>query len=116
MRGGRLMMFATLLAAGCATSEPEGLLGRLWRLEVGPDYQRPAAQTPDDFRGRIGPADAASLADLPCWEVFGDPVLHGLVNSALVGNYDLQAAVRCTARPAFNRAIAAQIGDFEDAA
>ena len=30
---------------------PKGLLGRLWRLEVGPDYQRPAVQTPDDFRG-----------------------------------------------------------------
>lgn len=93
MRGARLTIFATLLVAGCATSEPKGPFGRLWRLEVGPDYHRPAVETPDDFRGRIGPADAASLADLPWWQVFGDPVLHGFVNRALAGNYDLQAAV-----------------------
>src|SRR5207244_2957093 len=62
---------AVVLFAGCApTAEPRGLFGRLWRLEVGPQYRRPPVDMPDDFRGRIGPADAASFADLPWWEVF----------------------------------------------
>jgi multidrug efflux system outer membrane protein len=80
--------------AGCAPiSEPHGFLGRLWRLEVGPQYERPPVATPDDFRNRVGPEDAASFADLPWWEVFGDPALQRLVSGALAGNYDLQSAV-----------------------
>ena len=94
IRGGRVAAAALVLFAGCApTAEPRGLLGRLWRLEVGPDYERPAVQTPDDFRGHIGPAEAASFADLPWWEVFGDPALQQLVQDALAGSYDLQSAV-----------------------
>src|SRR5215470_15031075 len=94
IRGGCVAAAALVLFAGCApTAEPRGLLGRLWRLEVGPDYERPAAQTPDDFRGQIGPAEAASFADLPWWEVFGDPALRQLVQDALAGSYDLQSAV-----------------------
>jgi multidrug efflux system outer membrane protein len=85
---------AAILFAGCApTTEPKGVLGRLWRLEVGPNYQPPHVDTPDDFRGRIGSADAASFADVPWWQVFGDPGLQDLVRRALAGNYDLQAAV-----------------------
>ena len=85
---------AVVLFAGCApTAEPRGLLGRLWRLEVGPQYRRPSVETPDDFRGRLGPADAASFADLPWWQVFGDPTLQELVRRTLAGNYDLQSAV-----------------------
>jgi len=85
---------AVVLFAGCApTAEPRGLLGRLWRLEVGPQYRRPPVETPEDYRGRIGPADAASFADLPWWEVFGDPMLQHLVSQTLAGNYDLQSAV-----------------------
>ncbi len=85
---------AVVLFAGCApTAEPKGLLGRLWRLEVGPQYRRPPVETPEDYRGRIGPADAASFADLPWWEVFGDPMLQRLVSQTLAGNYDLQSAV-----------------------
>jgi multidrug efflux system outer membrane protein len=85
---------AAILFAGCGfIAEPQGFLGRLWHLEVGPDYRRPRIDTPEDFRGRIGPEDAASFADLPWWQVFGDPVLQQLVRQALVGNYDLQGAV-----------------------
>ena len=66
IRGGCVAAAALVLFAGCApTAEPRGLLGRLWRLEVGPDYERPPVQTPDDFRGHIGPAEVASFADLP---------------------------------------------------
>jgi len=80
--------------AGCAPiAEPRGVLGQLWRLEVGPHYERPSVDSPEDFRGRIGPEDAASFADLPWWEVFGDPVLRHLVTQSLTGNYDLLAAV-----------------------
>jgi hypothetical protein len=69
MRRGLLAIAAIALLPGCAPlADPPGLLGALWRLEVGPDYRRPAVEAPDDFRGRIGPADAASLADLPWWQ------------------------------------------------
>jgi len=87
-------MAAVILLAGCApTAEPRGVLGRLWHLEVGPNYHRPPAETPGDFRGRIGSLDAASFADLPWWQVFGDAIVQDLVRRVLAGNYDLQAAV-----------------------
>lgn len=94
MRGARVIVAAAVFFAGCApTAGPRGLLTRLWRLEVGPDYHRPPVDTPDDFRGRLGPADATAFADLPWWQVFGDPVLQGLVHRVLEGNYELQGAV-----------------------
>ena len=94
IRRGCLFVAAMILFAGCApTAEPRGVLGRLWHLEVGPDYRRPPVDAPADFRGRIGAADAASFAELPWWDVFGDPVLQHLVQAALAGNYDLQSAI-----------------------
>jgi multidrug efflux system outer membrane protein len=94
MRRACLAVAAVVLFTGCASIHgPKGFLGKLWRLEVGPHYERPAVDTPDDFRGRIEPADAASFADLPWWDVFEDPALRDLVRGALDGNYDLQAAV-----------------------
>ena len=93
---GRLLIAvaAAVLLPGCSpTTAPHGLLGKLWGLEVGPDYRRPAVETPEDFRGRLGSAEAASFADLPWWEVFGDPALQRLVGQALVGNHNLQGAV-----------------------
>jgi multidrug efflux system outer membrane protein len=38
------------------------------------------------------PAPAASLADRPWWEVFGDPKLQALIDEALVTGYDPQIA------------------------
>ena len=94
IRTRHLTVALLVLCAGCsATTEPRGFLGRLWRLEVGPDYERPAVDTPEEFRGEIDPAEAASFADLPWWEVFGDPALQQLVRDALAGSYDLQGAV-----------------------
>jgi multidrug efflux system outer membrane protein len=49
---------------------------------------------PAEHRGDIGPAEAASIADLPWWEVFGDPVLQQLIEAALQNNYDLETAVQ----------------------
>jgi multidrug efflux system outer membrane protein len=59
---------------------------------VGPNYRRPATTTPEAFRGEEV-ATPESLADLPWWEVFDDPVLQDLIATALRNNYDLQTAV-----------------------
>lgn len=60
---------------------------------VGPDYKRPPVVTPPDFRGQVGPAEATSLADVPWWEAFQDPVLQELVREALASNYNVRVAV-----------------------
>jgi multidrug efflux system outer membrane protein len=59
---------------------------------LGPRYRRPAVPTPETTRGQHGPADPASLADLPWWAVFRDPVLQALVEEAIRGSHDLRAA------------------------
>jgi len=60
---------------------------------VGPDYARPAVESPAEYRGVVTPPDAASIADVPWWEVFQDDVLQQLVLEALSANYDLKTAV-----------------------
>ncbi|HYL73683.1 MAG TPA: efflux transporter outer membrane subunit [Bryobacteraceae bacterium] len=67
---------------------------------VGPNYRRPAIQTPDTFRapGPTSASDPASLADLKWWQVFKDEKLQDLERTALTQNYDLRdAAVRVEA-------------------
>ena len=59
---------------------------------LGPNYHRPGVETPAVTRGESGPTEAASLADLPWWEVFGDPALQALVTDAIAGSHDLAAA------------------------
>ena len=75
------MLAACILAVGCA---------------VGPNYHRPAVQTPTTFRdlNATQPVDAqtASYADLPWWQVFQDPQLQELIRTALMQNYDLRIA------------------------
>ena len=60
---------------------------------VGPRYQRPVVKAPASIRGQAA-AEAASLADLPWWEVFQDETLRGLVKTALANNNDLRIAVK----------------------
>ncbi|MCX5684999.1 MAG: efflux transporter outer membrane subunit, partial [Planctomycetota bacterium] len=60
---------------------------------VGPNYQRPEAGAPDEFRGEAAAAPPASLGELPWWEVFRDDTLEGLLRAALANNYDLRVAV-----------------------
>jgi len=60
---------------------------------VGPDFVRPPTAPPEDYRGQVGATEAASIADLPWWEVFQDETLQQLVLDALASNYDLAAAV-----------------------
>lgn len=60
---------------------------------VGPRYQRPVVAAPAVIRGQAA-AEAASLADLPWWEVFQDETLRGLVTTAIANNNDLRIAVK----------------------
>jgi outer membrane protein, multidrug efflux system len=69
-------------------------LSSLAGCTVGPNYHRPAVQTPPAYRS-LAPdaqAQAASYADLPWWEVFHDPKLQELIRIALKQNYDVQLA------------------------
>ncbi len=78
-----------LLLAGCA---------------VGPNYKTPDAHPPDTFRGSNGSA-TNSLGDLPWWQLFQDPDLQALIQTALTNNYDLRVAA---ARVEESRAMLAQ--------
>ena len=60
---------------------------------VGPDYNRPPAAIPDQFRAAMTPDTAASIADLKWFEVFSDEQLQELIRTALVQNYDLRDAI-----------------------
>ena len=59
---------------------------------VGPNYKRPAVQTPAAFRFTDN-QNTNSFGDLPWWQVFQDPVLQGLIGTAITNNYDLKQAV-----------------------
>jgi len=87
------VLLIAITAAGCSqTAEPQGWWGKLWSLEVGPNYHRPEGKVVDDFRSQIGPAEANSLADSPWWAVFNDKVLQQLILTGLTRNYDLRLA------------------------
>jgi multidrug efflux system outer membrane protein len=76
---------------------------------VGPNYKRPEMNSPSQYRFVEGPDQAASLADLPFWQVFGDPVLQDLIREAIESNLDLRTA---TARVEEARAIAGVVKSF----
>ncbi|HRI13330.1 MAG TPA: efflux transporter outer membrane subunit [Verrucomicrobiota bacterium] len=98
-----------VLLAGCA---------------VGPDYQRPEVDTPQQYRTAI-PAPGMvsgtnSFADLGWWEVFVDPQLRAYVAEALTNNWDIKiAAARVLQAEASARVVRSQFfpsvsvgGDF----
>jgi outer membrane protein, multidrug efflux system len=70
--------------------------GLLAGCMVGPNYHRPAVQTPTTFHDLSAnpqaEVQAASYADLPWWQVFQDPQLQELIRTAIKQNYDLQLA------------------------
>jgi multidrug efflux system outer membrane protein len=68
---------AALTIAGCA---------------IGPDYRRPEVADPPVYREQTTPAESASFADLPWWDVFQDEALRALIGEALQNNYDLRIA------------------------
>ena len=58
---------------------------------LGPAYKRPQVEAPAAFRGQ-SVAEAASMADQPWWEVFGDPALKDLIAASLLNNFDVRTA------------------------
>lgn len=63
--------------------------------KVGPNYSRPAASVPPQYRYSPEPASgesAASLAETKWAEIFGDETLTRLVTTALNQNFDLKIA------------------------
>ncbi len=77
MRNLAVAVLAGAVLAGCA---------------MGPNYRRPPVAVPDRFYGEQAAAEARTLADLPWWEVFDDPVLEGLVAEALKNGYETRLA------------------------
>ena len=65
MRLHGVALAAAVFVTGCAPiHQPRGFLGKLWRLEVGPHYERPAVDTPADFRGRLVDHELLRVRDL----------------------------------------------------
>jgi multidrug efflux system outer membrane protein len=59
-------------------------------MTVGPDYKRPAVDTPAAWR--FEEKEVRDLANTAWWEQFNDPMLNGLVETALKENKDLRIA------------------------
>ena len=87
MRYRNALLLGTLLLAGCLR---------------GPDYERPLTPQHAEYREsaeqEIQPVAAEtppvqSVADLPWWELFQDPVLQELIEDALRNNKDLHVAM-----------------------
>jgi len=68
---------AAAVATGCA---------------VGPNYKRPPVALPGQFYGEQAADEARSLADVPWWDLFQDPVLKRLVEEALKNGFDARLA------------------------
>ena len=59
-------------------------------MTVGPDYKRPEIDIPTTWR--VEETEAKDLANTAWWEQFNDPVLNGLVATAIQENKDLRIA------------------------
>ncbi len=75
MRISTVLVLLTTVVAGCT---------------IGPDYERPAVESPTAWR--IDYPTAVDVANTKWWEQFGDPVLNELVESALRENLDVRIA------------------------
>ena len=64
--------------------------------KVGPNYKRPVAATPDQYRGVApdlsGQAGTQPFAEMQWETVFQDETLRALIKEALTNNYDMQIA------------------------
>lgn len=72
------------------------ILGFACGCAVGPNYRKPAVNSPGIYRG-VTPEEAAksearSLADEKWWEVFQDEQLKEMIKTALRQNYDVRIA------------------------
>ncbi len=75
-------IFVVLLSAG--------LLGG---CAVGPDYQRPELQLPEQWAAKDASDKAVNAAGERWWALYADPVLDRLEDEALAHNTDLQVAL-----------------------
>ena len=75
MRADRWLLMLIVLLGGCS---------------LAPTYVRPPTDNPDVWR--VDYKDAANTADTRWWELFGDPVLDQLIDTALKENKDLRIA------------------------
>ena len=91
-----------LLRRASTVTAAFALAGLAGGCAVGPNYERPDLKPPEQFRG-VQAAAAESMADLPWWQVFDDPVLHGLIREGIANNLDLRVA---SARVVESRALA----------
>ena len=57
---------------------------------LGPNYRRPAVETPESFR--FEEKDARDTANTEWWQSFQDPVLDSLINEALARNKNVKIA------------------------
>ena len=73
----RICLALVLLGTGCT---------------LGPDYARPELPLPENWRQMATP-EQDSLANKPWWELFQDPELVRLIETALAENKDLKIAV-----------------------
>jgi len=93
----RLSAFLRTSNAATATvSSLVALLALLAGCAVGPDYQRPALDTPATFRASAtetaDPSVTNSLADLDWWQVMDDPQLRLYIAEALTNSWDIRIA------------------------
>ena len=70
-----LIVILIALMAGCA---------------IGPDYKRPAIDTPESYR--YEPDQVSDTINTPWWKQFNDPVLDQLIEEALANNKDVKIA------------------------
>ncbi len=72
------------------------LLAALAGCAVGPDYKRPAVDTPAAYRAAESDTNALSgaesFADLGWWNVYSDPRLQAYIAEALTNNWDVKIA------------------------
>ena len=58
---------------------------------MGPDYERPEVPVPEGYQASAVPGE--SFANMPWWEIFDDPELIDLIETALVNNKQLAIAM-----------------------
>jgi multidrug efflux system outer membrane protein len=70
------------------------VLGLAWLAgcAVGPNYHRPAIDSPAVFRGDQAPTNV-SFADLDWWQIYRNDSLRDLIREAFTNNYDLRIAL-----------------------
>src|SRR6202050_2204573 len=69
-------------------------LGLMTGCLMGPKYQRPAVNVPQEYRAPATEqaAQVSSLGNEQWWQVYQDPVLTQLIHTALAQNYDVRIA------------------------